>query len=894
MKDEKRLQRWEEIVKRVKNVPDGWRATKHSYICSRHFEKEDYVQPPTEARSCRLKRNATPSLFKLTYTAFSYNITENARCRVGMPEDNHAGRKRSMTPGSPAQSKKSKVDIDYGKLFKQSKNTEISNKQLKAKVRNLQQQLRRCKTKIANMSDIINNLQNDLIIKTEIADRLHKSFDKLQLSIFHNTKNNTLVSPCGRRYTDDIKEFSLTLYYYSPKAYEYVRSVIPLPNPSLIRKWSSSVNCEPGFLDEAFQSLKVDAEKQPERKDCSLMIDAMSIRKQTLLEPNKERYSGFVDYGPIPTNNPDTVATEALVFLLVGSRSNWKCPIGYFLANKMTGITQAKLVRLALEKAADAGLRVWSITADGTSVNICTFTQLGCTFGTKYDSMVTKFKHPSQDYYVYVILDICHMLKLARNALGSIKSFYDKDGGEIQWSFFQQLYNLQEAEGFTLANKFSAQHLQFEKHKMNVRLAAQTLSSSVADAIEFLDVSMKLPQFNNSQATVNFTRIIDRAFDILNSRNPMGKGYKQPLRPQSRGTWEAILKNTADYLLSLVTLTGGQKKLLSTHKRKTFIIGFSATIKSIIEMSDEMFKLPANPFKYILTYKFSQDHIELLFSCIRSKGGWNNNPNSLQLKYALRKMLFRNAVKASKNSNCIEFSDLSSGIIPIFHKRKHSAPLVEVDMSTANNGFTPSEQMLAQQLEEKHHSEFVENVLYYIGGFIVRKLVNSITCTSCKNCLISHSMSSPLRSTDHDYLGSRPDNQRASAYTQFVNKGGLTLPSTSVLSVLKYAEIVFKACVSKDGRQISSSDRLRSKMILEISNHFFADKSSRSTLFSDHDPGMNDMDDDHKVKLIKHTADRYFTLRLFTYGKRHCESVLEGGKPSDRHKLTKLILFKNQ
>ena len=161
-----------------------------------------------------------------------------------------------------------------------------------------------------------------------------------------------------------------------------MRSVIPLPNPSLIRKWSSSVNCEPGFLDEAFQSLQVDVEKQPERKDCSLMIDAMSIRKQTLLEPNKESYSGFVVYGPIPTNNPDTVATEALVFLLVGSRSNWKCPIGYFLANKMTGITQAKLVRLALEKAADAGLRVWSITADGTSVNICTFTQLGCTFGT--------------------------------------------------------------------------------------------------------------------------------------------------------------------------------------------------------------------------------------------------------------------------------------------------------------------------------------------------------------------------------------------------------------------------------------------------------------------------------------------------------------------------------
>ena len=48
----------------------------------------------------------------------------------------------------------------------------------------------------------------------------------------------------------------------------------------------------------------------------------------------------------------------------------------------MNAKTQAQLVRMALEKAADAGLRVWSITADGTSVNISTFTQLGCIFGT--------------------------------------------------------------------------------------------------------------------------------------------------------------------------------------------------------------------------------------------------------------------------------------------------------------------------------------------------------------------------------------------------------------------------------------------------------------------------------------------------------------------------------
>ena len=160
----------------------------------------------------------------------------------------------------------------------------------------------------------------------------------------------------------------------------------------------------------------------------------------------------------------------------------------------------------------------------------------------------------------------------------------------------------------------------------------------------FIDLTVE--QFNNSQATVNFIRIIDRAFDILNSRNPMGKGYKQPLQQEFRSTWESILKGTVDYLLSLVTITDGKKKPFQPTNEKHLLLVLLATIKSIIEMSDEMFTLPENPFKYILTYKLSQDHIELLFSCIRSKGGWNNNTNSLQIKYALRKMLIRNAVKA--------------------------------------------------------------------------------------------------------------------------------------------------------------------------------------------------------------------------------------------------------
>ena len=101
------------------------------------------------------------------------------------------------------------------------------------------------------------------------------------------------------------------------------------------------------------------------------------------------------------------------------------------------------------------------------------------------------------------------------------------------------------------------------------------------------------------------------------------------------------------------------------------------------------------------------------------------------------------------------------------------------------------------------------------------------------------------------------------------------------------------ASARTDDKSVPAMD-LRSKMILEVINHFFVDKSTRSTVFSDHDPEENDMNDDHRVKLITHMAEKYFTLRLFTYGKRHCESVLQGGKPSNRHTLMKRILFSGQ
>uniref|UniRef100_A0A131YMY1 ReO_6 family protein n=1 Tax=Rhipicephalus appendiculatus TaxID=34631 RepID=A0A131YMY1_RHIAP len=42
--------------------------------------------------------------------------------------------------------------------------------------------------------------------------------------------------------------------------------------------------------------------------------------------------------------------------------------------------------------------------------------------------------------------------------------------------------------------------------------------------------------------------------------------------------------------------------------------------------------------------RLSQDHLEMFFSCVRHRGGWNNNPSAMQFRYAYRSLLIHGNV----------------------------------------------------------------------------------------------------------------------------------------------------------------------------------------------------------------------------------------------------------
>ncbi len=152
---------------------------------------------------------------------------------------------------------------------------------------------------------------------------------------------------------------------------------------------------------------------------------------------------------------------------------------------------------------------------------------------------------------------------------------------------------------------------------------------------------------------------------------------------------------------------------LTSGKRKTAWVGLICSARSIIGLATHLLTRPQKRFQYFLTYKLSQDHLEMLFSRIRRRGGWNNNPNCLQLKWALRAVLMKNGITPSKNANC-----------------------TDITMETPSNMVFQRVPSVAAMESERKMQQFAElltkptvwhdQVLHYMAGYIARHIVKVI------------------------------------------------------------------------------------------------------------------------------------------------------------------------
>lgn len=155
-----------------------------------------------------------------------------------------------------------------------------------------------------------------------------------------------------------------------------------------------------------------------------------------------------------------------------------------------------------------------------------------------------------KDNTIFIIFDICHMVKLIRNNLAKREAFFDSEGGTIEWKYFKEINNIQNEEGLHAGNKITNKHIYFHNEIMRVYLAVQVLSNSVADSMMFFKSSPQYgSRFKNCDATVKFVKIINNLFDIFNSKSNFAFGFKKAISKQNFDTIIDVISRNAMFLL---------------------------------------------------------------------------------------------------------------------------------------------------------------------------------------------------------------------------------------------------------------------------------------------------------------------------------------------------------
>lgn len=107
---------------------------------------------------------------------------------------------------------------------------------------------------------------------------------------------------------------------------------------------------------------------------------------------------------------------------------------------------------------------------------------------------------------------------------------------------------MQKEEGCHLANKLRKQLLLYFKQKIKVKLTTQHLSQSVADALKFCKNNLKLKEFADSDATIQFIELFNLGFDKLNSRSVNCVGFKKALCKENIGEVKLFAEKMTTYI----------------------------------------------------------------------------------------------------------------------------------------------------------------------------------------------------------------------------------------------------------------------------------------------------------------------------------------------------------
>lgn len=657
----------------------------------------------------------------------------------------------------------------------------------------------------------------------------------------------------------------MSIDYYSPRTYEYIRNKFNgnLPGKSTMQSWiaNSDIKVSPGIISS---SLKMVVERANEmRKNgkeliCGLIFDEMAIRKNIQYCQRTRTEVGYITYGPqVPltssasssinggagdyTEDDEDCAEEsadalpeanqAIIFMLSGINDYFQIPIAYHFIQTLNSEYRSRLVSAILKELSKQNIKIESLTFDGYASNIAMCEIFGASFN---DDLKPSFKNPFTEGEIHIILDPSHAEKLVRNNFENYGTIFDGENGKIEWRYFEALLKYSENSTFGLTHKISKRHIDFKNRKMHVRTAVELLSNSVANSLEFL-MNSGVPEFKNAGPTVNFVRIFDRLFDVMNtSRIKSGNVLKSALNPNNKAEVFEFMEMAKQYILSLQILTKNTRRriLIVKSRVKTGFRGYVCNIISVMNLYlkyVEQEKL----MPLLATYRLSQDHLEMLFGKIRSMNGCNDNPDVSQLVAALRKLLFNCDVHISSKSNISAFG-CSSNILDVSSRRAKSHNDFAGYVQTDSNEFLPDDEEEACVLNDLDRNAYITELtndagIIFVANSIENRVlaIENVSCHFCQMVFV--------------------ENEKVDV-------------QLCVTSGRRPCKSTFKLCKLTDSAikmlsHCSSKSNFKQKIYLHVLSNIYLN-SLYPLFYLD-----QDHDDEHKNYIVKHVIDEYTRIK---------------------------------
>ncbi|CAG4928923.1 unnamed protein product [Colias eurytheme] len=226
---------------------NNWTPTDYSYICVQHFSVDCFECNANNV--VVLMSKAVPSLKLPKHVLEVEYIDEDTLDNEDQEyysdneyEMEYDENDKPLTNGPTHSSKNERlenteINVEVLKLFSEVQKMQKQAVQMKEKYRYTMRAYNR-------QSRFLTRLKEVIEMKKNILNQKRRKKSRILLSLQDKMKEDTngLVLAMPTRHTDDLKNFALSVYRYSPQAYIYIRNTLRtlLPSTDILESWISA------------------------------------------------------------------------------------------------------------------------------------------------------------------------------------------------------------------------------------------------------------------------------------------------------------------------------------------------------------------------------------------------------------------------------------------------------------------------------------------------------------------------------------------------------------------------------------------------------------------------------------------------------------------------------